>query len=379
MTTGTTAPGALQRALILLASPAPLLLVAIFSLLLVVALQAGIFGLALLCIIGSWFLKYAFVLLEHAAQGRPGAPVLTIESANPFGETRPLTFALLISAYIGLTLIVDRLLGPGWGGALRVAGMIVLPAVIAIHAVTGSLVSALHPGTIAATMQRLGGGYVTVMAVAAVCGALLPWILAGETVPLDLLPRIALSMLLWLLLFALLGAVIHDRRLELGFEPEHSPERSTRLAAAEVEKERCRFIDQVFAEYRSGSSQNAWESIQRRVGAGAASIPEYQWMLERMANWPSQTLAQRVARELLGLLLTHKQNGAALQVVRTQVRIDAAFRPATAEQTVLLAQLARDGGEWPLARALLSDFESRFPDHPAQARAGQLRELLLKK
>src|SRR5512139_2055330 len=39
----------LQRAIALLASPAPLLLIGIFSLLLAVALQASVFGLALLC------------------------------------------------------------------------------------------------------------------------------------------------------------------------------------------------------------------------------------------------------------------------------------------------------------------------------------------
>jgi hypothetical protein len=186
-------------------------------------------------------------------------------------------------------------------------------------------------------------------------------------------------MLLWLLLFALLGAVIHDRRLEIGFDPEHSPERTAQRETAELEKERARFVDQVFAEYRSGSSHNAWATIQKRAGLGAAAIPEYQWMLERMVQWPNQSLAQRVARELLGLLLAHQRNGAALQVVRAQVKADATFRPATAEQTVQLAQLARDGGEWPLARTLLSDFDARFPAHPAQARVVQLQEQLLKK
>jgi hypothetical protein len=102
-------------------------------------------------------------------------------------------------------------------------------------------------------------------------------------------------------------------------------------------------------------------------------------MLERMTLWPQQSLAQRVARELLGLLLVHQRTGAALQVVRSQVKADATFRPTTAEQTVQLAQLARDGGEWPLARTLLSDFDSRFPAHPAQPRVAQLKEQLLKK
>jgi hypothetical protein len=375
----TNAPGALQRAFTLLASPAPLLLVAIFSLLLAVALQAGLFGLALLCIIGSWFLKYAFVMLEHTVQGRPGAPVLSIEDANPFGEKRPILFALLIAAWFGTTLVIGAALGETLAGALRIAGMIALPAVIAVHAVTGSMRRALNPRVVIDMIQRLGSGYITVMLVAAVCALLAQWIVVEDAANVGLVWRIACSMLLWLLLFALLGAVIHDRRLEIGFEPEHAPERTMQRDTVTLEKERARFVDQVFAEYRSGSSHNAWETIQKRAGQGAAAIAEYQWMLERMAQWPNPSLGQRVARELLGLLLAHQRHGTALQVVRAQVKTDATFRPATAEETVQLAQLARDGGEWPLARTLLSDFDSRFPAHPAQGRVAQLNEQLLKK
>ncbi|MDH5176054.1 MAG: DUF4013 domain-containing protein [Gammaproteobacteria bacterium] len=375
----TNAPGALQRAFTLLASPAPLLLIGIFSLLLVVALQASVFGLALLCIIGSWFLKYAFVLLEHTAQGRPGAPVLSIEDANPFGEKRPLLFALLIAAWFGTALLIGAALSEALAGALRIAGMIALPAVIAVHAVTGSMRQALNPRAVIDMMQRLGSGYLTVMLVAVACALLAQWIVIEDAANVGLVWRIACAMLLWLLLFALLGAVIHDRRLEIGFDPEHSPERTAQRDTVALEKERARFVDQVFAEYRSGSSHNAWATIQKRAGLGAAAITEYQWMLERMVQWPNQSLAQRVARELLGLLLAHQRNGAALQVVRAQVKADATFRPATAEQTVQLAQLARDGGEWPLARTLLSDFDARFPAHPAQARVVQLQEQLLKK
>jgi hypothetical protein len=369
----------LRRAIALLASPAPLLLIAIFSLLLVVALQASVFGLALLCIIGSWFLKYAFVMLEHTAQGRPGAPVLSIEDANPFGEKRPLMFALLIAAWFGTTLLIGATLSEALARALRVVGMMALPAAIAVHAVTDSMGQALNPRAVIDMTRRLGSGYITVMLVAVACALLAQWIVVEDAANAGLFWRIACSMLLWLLLFALLGAVIHDHRLEIGFDPEHSPERTAQRDKVALEKERARFVDQVFAEYRSGSSHNAWETIQQRAGQGAAAIPEYQWMLERMVQWPNQSLAQRVARELLGLLLAHQHNGAALQVVRAQVKADATFRPATAEQTVQLAQLARDGGEWPLARTLLSDFDARFPTHPAQARVAQLQEQLLKK
>jgi hypothetical protein len=67
------------RSLFLPFHTAPLLIVAIFSLLLLVGVNTLPLGFVMLLIIGSWFFKYAFMLLDHAAEGRPGAPVLTPE------------------------------------------------------------------------------------------------------------------------------------------------------------------------------------------------------------------------------------------------------------------------------------------------------------
>ena len=71
---------ALLRSVALPLHPAPLLLVGIFALLLRFAIQAGPVGIPVFAIVGSWFLKYGFMLLDHAAQGRPGAPVLSVET-----------------------------------------------------------------------------------------------------------------------------------------------------------------------------------------------------------------------------------------------------------------------------------------------------------
>lgn len=60
------------------------------------------------------------------------------------------------------------------------------------------------------------------------------------------------------MLCSTLGGVIYERRFETGFEPEHSPESTQRQQTAALQRERDKFIDQVSAEYRAGSSVNAW-------------------------------------------------------------------------------------------------------------------------
>jgi hypothetical protein len=369
---------ALLRYLTLPLTVAPLLLVAIFAVLLQLALHAGLLGLPLFYIVGSWFLKYAFVLLEHTAQGRPGAPVFSMDDANPFGEMRPFQFGLLIATFHGAGRGLGSVLGAGWATAAYVLGMAVLPAVIAIEAVTGSFRAALQPRGIVAMIRRLGPGNLVVMAIAAACGWLAQWIVVDAT-QLALLLRIVLLMLLWLVLFSTLGGVIHERRFEIGFEPERSAETTQRKQVVALQRERDRFVDQVFAEYRAGSSVNAWASIQQRAGEGPGALAEYEWLYPRVAAWANPTLANRVAQELLTRLLVNQRNGDAVKLVKERLQADARFRPATGEQTLRVAQLARDGGDWPLARALIADFEQRFADHPVRGSVALLAEQLHKR
>lgn len=354
---------------------APLMLVAIFAVLLTLANYAGFFGLAAAFILVSWFLKYAFMVLDHAAQGRSGAPVLDVETANPLGEMRPWIYVALIAAFLSVVAATESLLGPGVATALRVVGLLALPAIVATHAISGSLAEALNPRTAFEMVRRLGSDYLFVLATALVCGAIGRWV-AWEASGTPLMLRLAIWMLLWLAMFATLGGVIYERRLEIGYEPQHSPERRAASETSDRDRDRARFADRLFHEYRSGSLTNVLATIQERISACGTPIDEYAWMLERASAWPNPKLAHRLAQDLLPLLLAARRNGEALDVVQRRVSADPGFRPATAGQTITAALLARSAGNTALARLLVSDFEARFPDDPTPGSVEQLRQLL---
>jgi len=359
------------RALMLPLHAPPLLLVAIFSVLIGLSLNAGLFGLAALLILSSWFFKYGFLLLDHAAQGRPGAPVLSMEDANPLGETRPVAYGLLVGAFYLATGLLGTIAGDWAAEALRLLALLALPAVLATHTITGSLAAALRPGAVVEMTRRLGTAYLLVVLVAVGCWLLgLAVVTDGST--LWLVARIALLMLLWLELFAVLGAVIHQRRFEVGFEPEHSPERRHARDDRERDRERDRFVDRVFAEYRSGAIANALQTVRARAAASPSPLEEYLWIHDRVAAFPGARLGNAVAQDLLPLLLEARRTGDALRIARQRFVADPSFRPSTAEQTVRLAELARMGGDRALARGLIEGFDQRFPQDPAAPRAQRL-------
>jgi len=354
---------------------APLMLVAIFSLLLLFGLNLQLPGLPVVLIVGSWFFKYAFMLLDHLAEGRPAAPVLSPEVANPLGEVRPLAYGIAIAMFYVASSALGAYLGPDVVSGLRLLALSVLPAIVAIQTVTGSFRQALNPRAIVAMIRRLGVGYLLLL-----CVAIGSWAI-GRAIVLDdahlsLLLRLALLMLLWLSMFSLLGGVIHEQRLELGFEPEGSPERRQQRADAERDRERDRFMDRIFGEYRSGALRNAWESIRQRATQSPSPLAEYAWMYERVAAWPNPRLAERLAQEMLPLLLVARRTGEALRIAKGRLQADAAFRPLSREQLLTLVELARDGGDRPLAQALLQDFDSRFPNDAARERAARLQRQL---
>jgi hypothetical protein len=173
-----------------------------------------------------------------------------------------------------------------------------------------------------------------------------------------------------------LGGVLHARRHEVGFEPEHSPERRSRLDERDRNRERDRFIDQVFAEFRAGGRGNPFATIQQRANQSPSPLAEYLWIYDRVATWPNPKLANRVAQDLLPLLLTARRHGDALKLVKARLHADPDFRPLASEHLLKLAELARDAGDRPLARSLLHDFEHRFPNDPAHRSAKQLADQL---
>jgi hypothetical protein len=358
---------------------APLLLIGTFSVLLVLAAKARFTGIPLALIVLSWFSKYAFVVMDHLADGVAEPPVLSIEMVNPFSEQRPMILLLMAIGLFYASDAASYWVGQRGALVLTFAVGAILPAVVAVQGATGTVVQSLNPRRVLGLIARLRGDYVVILGFIGLVWLFSRFVVEsaiGDALPLVL--RIALLMYAWLALFALIGGVLWERRLDIGLEDAHTPEHwdPGEDDDAPDERMRDREIDRIYAEWRGGAHANAWKTVLGLVGQGGDPIVELRWLYQRAAQWPDGRLADRLARELVPRLLAKRSTGEALDLVRERLRKDARFRPTSSADLLTLVQLARTAGDRATARLLLQDFSKLYPDDPAQAMVDRLNTQL---
>jgi hypothetical protein len=363
---------------------ASLVLILTFSVLLLIAAGGGLLGLPLAMLTISWFFKYGFALLDHVADGVNEPPVLSYEMINPVNESRPLGLLAIVFTYSTAAEFLGYKLGHEVTTGLRALGLVLLPAIIMAQA-AGNFWQSLNPAVLLHIVRRVPGSYVLIWAVLAgfwwLASVLVQWTPAAElpfgvSIPLPQSVRVVIVMYAWLASFALIGGVLYVRRKELGFEPTHSPERAAEKARRERQREIDQLIDRIFAEWRGGAYGNAWRTIEAHLQNSPRPSEDLRELFARAQQWPDGRLAYRLAQELLPQLLIARRTGDALNIVRSQLRADARFKPIAGADTIKLIELARDAGDRRTARMLLDGFDEKYDDPLARQIATHLAQQL---
>jgi hypothetical protein len=345
---------------------ATLLLIVCFSLLLWIAENASVLGLPLLLIVTSWFCKYSFVLLDEITDGRTEPPALSMEMVNPV-EQRPFGMLLLIGVGYQLTGYLQPVLGIAGVDALRLAGVLIIPAIVAVMGITGRFSSGLRPAAVWQLITRFSVAYgllVSTIALLWLIPAGLIFRLSATHFANGLLGQ-AMFMYLWLAMMAMIGGILYEHRDELGLEPAITPERNQARQQAEIDREHDRFMDSIFAQCRSGTFDKAIATISAFLDNSSNPLHEYRWLYANAKKWPDQRLAARLVQLCLPRLLEARAHGEALDHVRECLRVSPTFRPDTAAQLIRVVTIARNGGDRITARHLLRDFVQYYPNDTA--------------
>jgi hypothetical protein len=348
--------------------------VIVFALLFHIAAKAGFIGIPLALLLFSWFFKYAYILFDHTVRGFDEPPTLDIEMVNPLNEQRPLAQLLIVCLCVFAVIFTQRQAGTPVAAALAVVLLFFLPASAAVLGLEGNILKAAYPVAWFHLVRGLGILYGTVLLAIFAYGVLLTFLRQ-----LDLWPPLeyALIMFATLSVFSCLAGAVYERRDELGLETWVSPERTQRRLDQEQLRRDDAMVHEAYGLMRADSHLKCWQTLTAWLEARGSQPQDYRWLCERTTSWDDPRYVTRLTEESIERLLVLERTGEALEVVDARLKLDPAFRPKGAADTLRLAQLAARGGGMPrVARALLSDFGARFPGDPRTTAAENLKNHL---
>ncbi len=253
-------------------------------------LPPRILGLHLLL---SWLNKYAFALLDHAANGHAEAPVASVELLGPFGDLRAWVHPTLAAGLAAVCLFWL----PGYGLAIACIALLLWPASVTGLAISHEVRDALDPRSLWRSISGLGRAYGLAVLGLLVIG-MLGWGLWLSGLPSVL--RYFILALAWFTLHALIGGLIFERRHVLGFEPARSPERTQARVDAERDRRRQQMIDRVFAACRARNAAEARRELQDWFAPldDIDHALDRREVLARAESWGDAWAAGLVSREL---------------------------------------------------------------------------------
>jgi hypothetical protein len=318
-----------------------------------------------------WLTQFAFTMIDDVANGRREAATATAEMLSPFGDPRCWVHPAL-AAIIALFLFWQPQIPPA---PVLLVAWLLFPASIGAIAVSSRVLDALNPVAMWQVMRGLGPYYVLLLVATLFAGLLLVWIAQSD---LWSVAKFALAELTLLEVYALIGGTLHQRRLELGFEPISNPERELEAAETERELRRQKVFDDVYRKLRVRETPKAIAAAREWFDA----LPNIELqrdvaaLLEASRSWSEPKAFGNFAQGLITHLLSARQPGLALATAEEATRQASTFAPTLEADAVALARYAQQTGRKGVARALLQNFVAKAKDQAPGAELLALQQQL---
>jgi hypothetical protein len=123
---------------------------------------------------------------------------------------------------------------------------------------------------------------------------------------------------------------------------------------------------------KCGNPARSWRVLSEWLMSRGDRPEDFDWLFAHTLNWDGQVIS-RLTESRIARLLALRRSTEALEVVAQRLRADTRFRPASAADTLSLAQIAARSGAQRISRILLSDFSTRFPGDPRVSVSEALR------
>jgi hypothetical protein len=313
------------------------------------AQNARFLGIALLFLTLPAYLRYLLYLLEARANGRP-APVPAIEMFNPADNLWTLTplIHLAVAMWAGILLAsINSRFG------IVIAGVVILaivPASMAVLAVTHSPATSLNPVAMVRMIRACGAAYF-IVPIVLVTMSLIFAVLFFAGLPLILID-LGTSFEI-ILLFTMTGAVLHANNVAMQVDIPAPLEPTADEIARDLDNDRRKVANHAYGFISRGNRQGGFAYIRQWLEKEAAVEEAWQWFFREMLKWESKDPALFYAQEYLRRLLEWRMENEALKLIARCLHENARWRPLS-ENRDEVNELALQNGREDLLRLLRS-------------------------
>jgi len=328
-----------------LTNPSVVLPVALLWLLMSLGRWGGVLGLFLMFLVIPAVFRLQMMVLEARALGRE-PPTMDIQFFNWIGNPWSLfPLPLFILAGWSVLAAYDNF-GASVGWLVLLTAAIILPAPLAILAITHSPLQSLNPVAIGRLLKEcaatlwIATGYLTFAGWLSIQVEILPWMLAN-------LIQIFLSVSF----FSLLGSLIEPYGLITNVSIPDSLEPSEEEIAAKVKKSRMKVLTHAYGFVSRGNRQGGFDHIIEWINSEPDVAEAWAWFFDRMMSWEDRQQALFFAQKYVHDMLQRGEDVSALKVIMRCRLANDAFHPLR-EDLPAAIQAAHRAGNIELATVL---------------------------
>ena len=265
--------------------------------------------------------RYLIMLVRARARGVDAAPT-GAEYFSPFESVWTLyVFVPMVIVGLGWRLM-DEFFGVGAGMLFALLAAAIIPAMMAVLAITQSPVQSLNPVALSTLVRETGASY----------------LFGPATIILALLaPRIPGWLPSWLqslaelyfvfAFFAVIGATMRRRKLieEVYIDEPLQADAETQLS--DLDKQRTDILDHAYGFVSRGNREGGLKHIYTWLREDPSPEHAWAWFFEQMLIWEQERSALFYAQHYLSRLLAFGESVKAVKLVLRCQTLDETFRP----------------------------------------------------
>jgi len=281
----------------------------------------GVLGLILMYLVLPAVFRLQMIVLEARALGRE-PPAMDVEFFNWIGNAWSL-FPLPLFVFAGwLVLAAFDNIGAVAGWLVLFFTAIIMPAPLAILAITHSPLQSLNPVAIGRALREsaatlwMASVYLFFAGWLSIQVETLPWMLAN-----------LIQMFLFASFFSLVGSLIEPYDLLANVSIPDPLEAGEEEIAADLDEARTKVLNHAYGFVSRGNRQGGFAHIEEWINTEQDVAGAWAWFFDRMMAWEQQQHALFFAQKYIHDMLTHGENTPALKVIMRCRLVDEGFHP----------------------------------------------------